>query len=156
MFDGKVPSLPAIKTAAHTIAEYGFISNLDTLNAYALDEEAILQAITAKVLQPEQQIKEPQFDEEKSIEIVFEIGKDGLVNKNVVEFQIALTNALKNAMRTNTNQELIKAVEILSAAGAEGRIPAKVRKQYYMDSRVFEAIKFVHSMVCPKHCIVFR
>ena len=155
VYDGDIPSLQAQKAAATALAEYGCIHNLDNLKVYTLDESGIVSALMRQTI-PEQKFEEDTFDEEKSMAVVFGIGKDGLVNKNIIEFQTVLTNALINAVRTNTNPEIVKAVEILSATGAEGRIPAKLRKQYYMDSRVFEAIKFVHNIVCPEHHIIFR
>lgn len=155
VYDGNIPPVQAQKAAATALAEYGCIHDLDDLKVYTLDEAGIVSALIHQVM-PVQKVKESTFDEEKSVEVVFEIGKNGLVNKNVVEFQVALVNALNNAIQTNTNPEIVRAVEILSAAGAEGRIPAKIRKQYYMDSRVFEAIKFVHSLLCQKHRILFQ
>ena len=154
VYDGGMPSLQAQKAAATALAEYGCIHNLDNLKVYTLDESGIVSALMRQTI-PEQKSEEDPFDEEKSMAVVFGIGKDSLVKQSIVSFQQKLYDALYNAIQTNTNPEIIRAVEILSSDGAEGRIPAKIRKQYYMDSRVFEAIKFVHSL-CRGHRIIFR
>ena len=154
VYDGMLPPTQAQKASATALAEYGCIHDLDHLKVYTLDEAAIVAALMHQTM-PEQKFKEEPFDELKSVEVVFEIGKDSLAKQSIVSFQQKLYDALYNAIQTNTNPEIIRAVEILSSDGAEGRIPAKVRKQYYMDSRVFEAIKFVHSLCRGRH-IVFR
>lgn len=154
VYDGNVPPVQAQKAAAAALAEYGCIHDLDHLKSYTLDEAGIVAALTHQAI-PEQKFNEELFDEEKSMAVVFGIGKDSLVKQSIVSFQQKLYDALYNAIQTNTNPEIIRAVEILSSDGAEGRIPAKVRKQYYMDSRVFEAIKFVYGL-CRGHHIIFR
>lgn len=149
VYDGNIPSALAQKAAAAAIAEYGYIHDTESVSVYTMDEASILAALINRTI-PAQQ-PEQSLDEESSVEVIFEIAKDSLVNKNLSEFGTILLNALTE--KSNTN--VINAVEILSKEGAENRVSAKVRRQYYMTPQVFETIKLIHN-ICQGRRIVFR
>ena len=149
VYDGNIPSALAQKAAAAAIAEYGYMHDTERVSVYTMDEASILAALINRTI-PAQQ-PEQSLDEESSVEVIFEIAKDSLVNKNLSEFGTILLNALTEKGNTN----VVNAVEILSKEGAESRISAKVRRQYYMTPQVFETIKLIHN-ICQGRHIVFR
>ena len=149
VYDGNIPSALAQKAAAAAIAEYGYMHDTEHVSVYTMDEASILAALINRTI-PAQQ-PEQSLDEESSVEVIFEIAKDSLVNKNLSEFGTILLNALTE--KSNTN--IVNAVEILSKEGAESRVSAKVRRQYYMTPQVFETIKLIHN-ICQGRHIVFR
>ena len=157
VYDGIMPSLQAQKAAAQCVADYGFIQNLDTVRTYALDESAIVSAIirTANSESLEEK-KDLPLDEISAAELVFNIAKGCLRQKDISGFGTKLANALLDAMRNGNNPKLIEAVRILTEDGAENKIPAQVRNQLCMGSQAFNMIKLIYSMVCPEHHIVFQ
>lgn len=149
VYDGNIPSALAQKAAAAAIAEYGYMHNTENVSVYTMDEPSILAALINRTIPTSQ--PEKQLDEESSVEIVFEVAKEPLAQKNLSEFGTILLNALMD----KNNPALIHAVEILSKDGAENRVSTKTRRQYYMTPQVFETIRLIHN-ICQGRRIIFQ
>lgn len=149
VYDGNIPSALAQKAAAAAIAEYGYMHNTENVSVYTMDEPSILAALINRTI-PTPQPEQP-LDEESSVKVIFEIAKEYLAHQNLSELGTILLNALTEKGNTN----IVNAVEILSKEGAESRVSAKMRKQYYMTPQVFETIKLIHN-ICQGRRIVFQ
>lgn len=148
VYTGMMPVLAAQKAAVAAIAEYGCMSDTSNIDVYALDENAIVQAIAGKAIISHEDFAQlsQQMDEEAAIKVIFEICKDPLLTKDYGKLGAILSYSLSKAIMNSTNPDLIKSVQILSSDGIEKRISQTLQRQYHFNKSVLETIKWISNL----------